>query len=79
MQTRALDSDGAEAMQKHRGWPTNPFDGIAEIWFENEESVFDMTSNPEALEAGKQVAEDELNFNGPTQMWIGRERIIFNR
>lgn len=48
-------------IQASRGGP-EPYDGIAEIWFESEESMAAAGQNPGAAEAARDLLEDERKF-----------------
>lgn len=56
-----------------RGAP-EPYDGIAEIWFESEESLRAAGENPGAEAAARELLEDEKRFidlaNSP--LWFNR-------
>ena len=70
-----LSSKAAE----FRGSP-QPYDGIAEMWWENETTMIE-TSNTDAARAGfAALYEDEKNFidlaNSP--MWYGTEHVIYD-
>lgn len=38
------------------------YDGIAEAWFESEESLLEALSSPEGIKLGAELIEDENNF-----------------
>ncbi|WP_291194714.1 EthD domain-containing protein [Hyphomonas sp.] len=64
-------------IQASRGGP-EPYDGIAEIWFESEESMAIAGQNPGAAEAARDLLEDERKFidlaNSP--LWFNRVHTI---
>jgi hypothetical protein len=39
-----------------------PFDGIAEIWYQNREALETLGKDPEARRAGRELLEDERRF-----------------
>jgi uncharacterized protein (TIGR02118 family) len=41
---------------------SEPYDGIAEIWFESEEAMRANGQNPGVAEAARELLEDERNF-----------------
>ncbi|WP_291206688.1 EthD domain-containing protein [Hyphomonas sp.] len=55
-----------------------PYDGIAEIWFESEASMAAAGQNPGAAEAARDLLEDERRFidleNSP--LWFNRVHTI---
>jgi len=77
VQVHRLDTDLADGMRKVRGAP-EPYDGVAELWWESEESFRAARNNPGAREAGRLLLEDEARFidlaNSP--LWFNREHVI---
>lgn len=66
-----------EAIRASRGGP-EPYDGIAEIWFESEEAMQASGQNPGMAEAARALLEDERTFidlaNSP--VWYNRVHTI---
>lgn len=64
-------------IQLSRGGP-QPYDGIAEIWFESEASLEAAGQNPDAAGAARELLEDERRFidlaNSP--LWFNRVHTI---
>lgn len=62
-----------DAIRASRGGP-EPYDGIAELWFESEASMQAAAQNPGVAEAARELLEDERNFidlaNSP--LWYNR-------
>mgnify|MGYP000182774310 CR=1 FL=1 len=50
-----------EALQRRRGFG-EPFDGVAEVWFDSLEDISAPMQTPEGREAMRQIMEDEKNF-----------------
>jgi len=77
VQLHRLDGDLADGMRKVRGAP-EPYDGVAELWWESEEAFRAARRNPGAREAGRLLLEDEAKFidlaNSP--LWLNREEPI---
>ena len=77
VQVHRLDSDLADGMRRVRGAP-EPYDGVAELWWESEEAFRAARRTPEAREAGRLLLEDEAKFidlaNSP--LWLNREHVI---
>lgn len=77
VQLHRLDGDLADGMRKVRGAP-EPYDGVAELWWESEEAFRAARKNPGAREAGRLLLEDEAKFidltNSP--LWLNREQPI---
>lgn len=68
---RASRAGGLEAAPE-------PFDGVAELWFDSFEALAALADNPEAAAAGLELLEDEAKFidlaNSP--LWYGEENIV---
>lgn len=56
------------------------FDGMAEIWWQNLESMQKNRSSPEAVKALNALMEDEKRFVNHTQsvVWYATERLIIS-
>jgi hypothetical protein len=78
VQVHRLDSDLAAGMQRVRGAP-EPFDGIAELWWLNEETFRAAGRDPKAREAGRLLVEDEAKFIdlAKSPLWLNREEVIY--
>lgn len=75
VQVRTLDQPALHAAyQARNGGAPEPFDGIAELWFDSMEAM-QRARTPEATQAGRELLADERNFidlpNSP--MWLGEE------
>jgi uncharacterized protein (TIGR02118 family) len=57
---------------------SEPYDGIAEIWFESEDAMRANGQNPGVAEAARELLEDERNFidlaNSP--LWYNKVHTI---
>ena len=77
VQLHRLDSDLADGLRKVRGAP-EPYDGVAELWWESEEAFRAAGRHPGARDAGRLLLEDEAKFidlaNSP--LWLNREEPI---
>ena len=66
-----------EAIRATRGGP-EPYDGIAEIWFESEAAMQAAAQNPGVADAARELLEDERNFidlaNSP--LWYNQVHTI---
>jgi uncharacterized protein (TIGR02118 family) len=67
----------AEAMRRGRGAP-EPFDGVAELWFDSEDDVRAAGSTPEGRAAGAALLADEKRFidHGRSPLWLGAEHAV---
>ncbi|KCZ62670.1 hypothetical protein L53_11265 [Hyphomonas sp. L-53-1-40] len=65
-----------DAMQGSRGGP-KAYDGVAELWFESEESMA-ANSSEEVAKAGAELLEDEKKFIdlASSPLWFGEEHAI---
>ena len=62
VQVYTLASPLNEALAASRGSAEEPFDGVAELWWESAESVAAATSTPEGRQAAQELLEDEKRF-----------------
>jgi uncharacterized protein (TIGR02118 family) len=75
-----LHSDLGEVSQRmaeRRGTP-EPYDGIAELWYDSREVIAARATDPAARAAAKALAEDEARFidHATSPVWIGEEHQI---
>ncbi len=61
VQTHTAHQGLTEAMVKSRNGP-EPFDGIAELWYDSEADVFAAAKTEEGKAAGRELVEDENRF-----------------
>ncbi len=66
-----------DAMQKSRG-AVEPFDGIAEIWFDSVESMTAPGGTPQGKAAMRALREDETRFidQARSPVWFGQEHTV---
>ena len=78
VQVHRLDSDLADGMRKVRGAP-EPYDGVAELWWESEEAFRASGRTPEGRAAGRLLLEDEAKFIdlARSPLWLNREQVIY--
>jgi uncharacterized protein (TIGR02118 family) len=52
-----------------------PFDGVAELWWDDLDALVAATSSPEGVAAGRTLLEDEARFIDLEQsaLWLGQE------
>ena len=78
VQVHRRDDELGLGMAKVRGAP-EPYDGVAELWWESEASFRAARRHPEAREAGRLLLEDEAKFidlpNSP--LWLNHEQVIY--
>ena len=78
VQLHRLPGDLADGMRRVRDAP-EPYDGVAELWWESEETYRAARRNPEAREAGRKLLEDEARFIDlpRSPLWLSREEVIY--
>jgi uncharacterized protein (TIGR02118 family) len=78
VQLHRLPGDLADGMRRMRGAP-EPYDGVAELWWESEETYRAVRRNPAAREAGRELLEDEAKFIdlARSPLWLSREEVIY--
>jgi uncharacterized protein (TIGR02118 family) len=78
VQVHRLDGDLADGMRRVRGAP-EPYDGVAELWWQSEETFRAARKNPEAREAGRLLLEDEAKFIdlARSPLWLNREHVVY--
>ncbi len=77
MQTHTLDLPGLhQAFRERNGGAPEPYDGVAELWFDDLEAV--GTDDEARRQAGAELLADERNFidleNSP--MWFAEQHEI---
>ena len=75
-----LDPEGgpaAEALARSRGEAAT-FDGIAELWFDDEEAILRSTDTERGRTAARALLEDEANFIDlpRSPIWLYREHSV---
>lgn len=78
VQLHRLAGDLADGMRRVRG-ASEPYDGVAELWWESEETYRAARRNPEAREAGRELLADEAKFIdlARSPLWLNREEVIY--
>ena len=78
VQLHTLDHPLNEPLRSSRGGP-EPFDGVAELWWDSEEDLNAAVATPEGAAAGAELLEDEKRFIDleHSPLWLGREHAIF--
>lgn len=77
VQSTRVDSDLAGIAATVRGAP-EPFDGVAELWFDTQEDFQAGFATVEGRAAGKELLEDEKRFIDlkHSPLWVATEREI---
>jgi uncharacterized protein (TIGR02118 family) len=78
VQLHSAPPDVSETLRRGRGAP-EPFDGVAQLWWDSWEDFAAAGTSPESLEAGRRLLEDERRFIdlAKSPLWLGEERVIF--
>ena len=61
IQDHTLDTPLNQGLQESRGM-LEPYDGVAEVWFESEEDLVEAMSSPEGQRVSAILLEDENKF-----------------
>ena len=61
VQQRTLEGEAADFIANSRGGP-EPFDGVAEVWWDDMAAFESATGSADGRAAGKEMYKDELNF-----------------
>jgi uncharacterized protein (TIGR02118 family) len=77
-QLHRLAGDLADGIRRVRDAP-EPYDGVAELWWESEEAYRAARREPEAREAGRVLLADEARFIDlpRSPIWLNREEVIY--
>jgi uncharacterized protein (TIGR02118 family) len=80
VQSHLVPSPMAVGAAEARGWPANPFQGAAEVWWDSEEAMASAFSTPKGADAGEALAEDEKKFlDDRSVIVMTREYLIFDK
>ncbi|MEO1065475.1 MAG: EthD domain-containing protein [Actinomycetota bacterium] len=77
VQCHTLGEDGLHAaLQRRNGGAPEPFDGVAELWFDSLDAF--VADRPDARTAAAELLADERNFIDlpSSPMWVGEEHEI---
>ncbi len=77
VQVHTLESPTNDALRRGRGG-LEPYDGVAELWWESAEEMAAATTSPEGRRAGGELLEDERRFIDMERsaLWIAREHPV---
>jgi uncharacterized protein (TIGR02118 family) len=77
VQMHSLPAELSEGIRASRQAP-EPFDGVAELWFDSLEALAENGRRPEAQAAGALLLEDERRFIDlpRSPLWWGQERAV---
>ena len=74
VQVHRVDTPFNDVLRQSRG-ALEPFDGTAEVWWDDLDSLAAGTSTPEGVSAAQALLEDEARFIdlGRSALWLGEE------
>lgn len=77
VQVHTLDGPITEALRAGRG-TGEPFDGVAELWWESAEDLAAASASPAGQRAIHALLEDERRFIdfARSVVWVGEERVV---
>lgn len=75
VQVHTLDDPANAAMAEARGGMEQPYDGVAEVWFESRDALVEALSTPAGQQAAADLVEDEARFIDLAQspLWLNHE------
>jgi uncharacterized protein (TIGR02118 family) len=78
VQLHSLPPEVSADIRGSRGAP-EPFDGVAQLWFDSFDDLAATANAPAAAEAGRLLLEDERKFIdlGKSPLWWGEEKVVF--
>jgi uncharacterized protein (TIGR02118 family) len=79
VQVHTLDSPANEALRRSRN-AGEPYDGVAEAWWNSIEDLAAANASPEGREAARELLEDERKFVDLSRsaLWVGEEHPIID-
>jgi len=77
VQVHTLESPINDALRESRG-TLEPYDGVAELWWDSAEDLVAATASPEGQKAAQELLDDERRFIDfqRSALWIGQEHTI---
>src|SRR3989442_14626900 len=77
VQLHTLESPLNDALRRSRD-AMEPYDGVAELWWDSAEEMASGTRTPEGQEAARELLEDERRFIdlAHSSLWVGQEHEI---
>ena len=81
IQNHTLRTDFDELLQMTRGFTTEPFDGIVELWWDSIQDIEEAYGSPEGAEAQNELLEDERKFIDleRSPMWFTEEHVFIGK
>ena len=78
VQVHTLQTPLDGALSEHRGAAIEPFDGVAELWWDSVEDMAAVLSTPEGAAASAELLADEANFIDleASPVWLAEEHAV---
>ncbi len=78
VQLHSAPPELSEPIRRSRSAP-EPFDGVAQLWWDSPEDFAAAGTDPAGAEAGRLLLDDERRFIdlARSPLWLGDERVIF--
>jgi len=78
VQTHARDTDLDAALAGPRGSEPRFYDGVAELWWDSLEALFEVGQSEEGRAAMQELLEDERRFIDlpGSPIWLGEENVV---
>lgn len=75
VQVHTLDDPANEAMAEARGGMEPPYDGVAELWFEDRQALVEAVETEPGRRAARALVEDEARFIDlpSSPLWLAHE------
>ena len=77
VQLHSADPAASADIRASRGGPEQ-YDGVAQLWWDSFDDLAARLVRPDAIEAGRQLLEDEKKFIdlAKSPLWWGEEKVI---
>jgi uncharacterized protein (TIGR02118 family) len=78
VQMHSLPDELSAPLRASRNAP-EPYDGVAQLWYDSLDNLARRLEDPAAREAGRMLLEDEKLFidHARSPLWWGEEKVIF--
>lgn len=78
VQAHTLTTPLDDALHESRGAAVEPYDGVAELWWDSVEDLAAAMSTPEGAQAARELLEDEANFIDleASPIWVAEENVV---
>ena len=79
VQVRTIETPLDDELHRHRGAGSEPYDGVAELWWDSVEDLAGAFGSAEGGAAAQELLEDEGNFIDleASPVWLAHEHTVF--